>query len=350
MPNVLQLMQKTGLNRNQISKISGISNTLLAKIERVERSGQRIQLRRKTLIHIAVSLNMKLAEIDALLAAYGHDEVSTSDTLHFLAASESQTITGFLPLFSSLALEWFLIGMEKQLACADNALLVYTLDQPSHTLESPEHTHFLNELRAPRSKTSSVYMDMMASACAHRRKLVNEALRRGNRISTYICSGCLERYLRRWERHARAEHAQRHRFFLREHVQTLIAYLEAYPEQYRLHLLRKCPQLRYDLLYLPAAGERIDAGQKLSKLLFLGRESECVKSAGIASDERDQVFDQGFGDHIGFATDVQSMLDFFHMQHAGLDAGFVDRRFDTARAMIAHLRELLSRTVPATGD
>ena len=116
MANLLQLMEESGLNRNQISKISGISNTFLAKIERTEKGGRRTDIRRKTLINIAVSLNLNLEEIDSLLIEYGHAEVSPSDTPYFLAASENQAVTGILPLFSSLALEWFLIGMEKSLA------------------------------------------------------------------------------------------------------------------------------------------------------------------------------------------------------------------------------------------
>ena len=102
---------------------------------------------------------MGFEEINSLLIGYGHTEVSTSGTLYFLAASENQMVTGILPLFRSLALEWFLIGMEKKLSSTENASLVYTLDQPSHALESPEHTHFLNELNSEGEKGSPVYKD-----------------------------------------------------------------------------------------------------------------------------------------------------------------------------------------------
>ena len=92
MTTLLQLMENSGLNRNQVSKISGISNTYLAKIERFEEGGEKIDIRRNTLINNAISLNLSLEEISTLLKEYDHNEVSTSDTPYFLAASENQTV------------------------------------------------------------------------------------------------------------------------------------------------------------------------------------------------------------------------------------------------------------------
>ena len=80
MTTLLQLIEESGLNRNQISKISGISNTYLNKIGSFEANGERSSIRRKTLINIAISLNLSLVEIDDLLKEYGHEELSTSDT------------------------------------------------------------------------------------------------------------------------------------------------------------------------------------------------------------------------------------------------------------------------------
>lgn len=286
-----------------------------------------------------------MPEIDALLAEYGHAPVSPADTLHFLSASETQTVTGILPLFNSLALEWFLIGMEKQLASSENAALVYVLDRPSHALESPEHTHFLSELQSTRADDSPVGKDMIASACAHRRKLIGEALRRGNQVRSYLCTSCLERYLSQWRRHGDPATAERHKVFLREHLRTMITLIDTYPESFRLHLLRKCPQLRYELLYLPDDEGRVAP----RKLMFLGRESGCARDAHVAAGNVAAVFAQGFGDLIGFATDLQSMLDFFEAQHTGLHEHFVDARFGRPEAMVRELEEMMKRCVPAPG-
>jgi len=86
------------------------------------------------------------------------------------------------------------------LTSTEGASLVYALDQPSHTLKSPEHASFVNKLEFRGEKTLPVHKDFVESACIHRRKLINEALERGNRINTYVCSVCLERYMRGWER------------------------------------------------------------------------------------------------------------------------------------------------------
>jgi transcriptional regulator with XRE-family HTH domain len=339
-------MEKSGLNRNQISKISGISNTFLAKIEQIEKGLGRINIKRKTLINIAISLNLSLEEINSLLIEYGHTEVSTSDTPYFLAASENQTVTGILPIFSSLALEWFLIGMEKKLSSSEGSSLIYTLDQPSHVLKSPEYASFVNELDPDCKKVSPVHKDLIESACIHRRKLITEALARGNKINTYLCSNCFEIYMRRWEKHKGTDMEDKYKMFLREHIQALMKYIETYPEGYKLKLLKKCPQIKYEMLYMPVRNKQEKVENKISKVFFLGRDSECNKDRRIIGWGDDFGFSQGFGNLIGFATDLQNLLDFFHKQHSGLNDNFVDHRFEDPEKMVEHIKELMFKNIP----
>jgi len=346
MANLLTLMQKSGLNRNQISKISGISNTFLSKVEQTEEGGKRIDIRRKTLVNIAVSLNLSLEEINSLLIEYGHAEVSASDIPYFLTASENQSVTGILPLFSSLALEWFLIGMEKKLSSTEGASLIWVLDQPSHAFKSPQHASFVSELHTNEKKVSPMNKDLVESACIHRRKLITEALERGNKISTYICSGCLERYMKGWERYKGADVEGTYKMFLREHMQTLTHYIDTYPDRYQVKLLKKCPRLRYELLYVPVRGEQGEVEPKISKVFFLGHESDCNLDKRIMAGVNDFGFGQGFGDLIGFATDLQNILDLFHKQHSGLEDNFVDPRFEDPQKMVDHIRALTVKHIP----
>lgn len=346
MANLLHIMEQSGLKRNQISKISGISNMLLSKIERTEKGGKRTDLKRKTLINIAVSLNLSLEEINSLLIEYGYSELSTSDTPYFLAASENQIVTGILPLFSSLALEWFLIGMEKRLSSTEGASLIYVLDQPSHALKSPAYAAFPYEIALGNKKVSIVYKDLVESACIHRRKLITEALERGNRIITYICTNCLEIYMRRWESYKDTDHEVKYKNFLREHIQTLIQYIESYKNLYQLKLLEKCPRLRYELLYIPFRNKQGKIQNKISTVFFMGRESECNRERRIAIGNGEPRFGQSFGDLIGFATDLQNILDFFHKQHQGLAENFVDHRFEDPEKMVKYLKQLMYKNIP----
>ena len=343
---ILELIEKSGLNRNQVSKISGISNTYLAKLERLEMDGARIDIRRKTLINIAVSLNLSLAEINSLLKEYNHEQVSTSDTPYFLAASEIQTVTGILPLFSSLALEWFLIGMEKKLSATEGASMEYVLDQPNHALKSSEHAGFVNELDASAKRILPVHKDLVESACIHRRKLITEALEKGNSISTYICAGCFERYMKRWERYSGTDIEDKYKLFLREHLQTVVKYIENYPQRFNLKLLKKCPRVRYELLYTPNQNKQGEIENKINKVFFLGRESECNSDRRILGWSNDNGFGQGFGDLIGFATDLQNLLDFFHKQHLGLKDHFVEDRFDDPQRLVEHIKKLMNKNIP----
>jgi len=347
MTTLHQLIENSGMNKNLVSKISGISNTYLSKIERFETDGSRIKIKRKTLINIAVSLNLSLVEISGLLREYGHGELSTSDIPSFLSASENQTVTGIVPVFSSLVIGWFLMGIEKTLSVTEGASMEYVLDQPTHALKSPQHASFTGDPDANSKKVLPLHKDLIESACTHRRKLITEALDKGNCLSTYICANCFERYTLGWEKYKGTDFEDKYKMFLREHLQTLISYIEKYPNQYKLRFFKKCPRIRYELLYMPLQNEPGKAEQNLSKVIFLGRESPCNADRKNLWWSHDSNFGQGFGDLIGFATDLQNLLDFFHMQHVGLKNHFVDDRFKTPESVIERIQELMSKNIPA---
>lgn len=346
MTTIYELMKKSGMNNNQISKISGISNTYLSKIAQYERDGDRIKTKRKTLINIAVSLNLSIPEISELLKAYDHGELSTSDIPYFLSASENQTVTGILPIFSSLVKGWFLIGMEKKLSITEGASMEYVLDQPSHSLKSPEHASFTDEMDFSGEIFHPLSKALVESALVHRRRLINEALDKGNCISVYVCANCFEKYTLDWKRFEGTKLENTYKLHLKEHLQTLINYIETYPDQYKLRLLNKCPRTRYELLYVPAKNTQGHITKKINMVIFLGRESPCNINRKKALPQHGSNFSQGFGDLSGFATDLQNMLEFFHKQHIGLKKHFCDKRYENPRKMADYIRELIDKNIP----
>ena len=72
-------------------------------------------------------------------------------------------------------------------------------------------------------------------------------------------------------------------------------------------------------------------------------ESECNSDRRILGWSDDNGFGQGFGDLIGFATDLQNLLDFFPKQHLGLKDHFVDDWFDNPQSLIGHIKELMDK-------
>lgn len=51
-------------------------------------------------------------------------------------------------------------------------------------------------------------------------------------------------------------------------------------------------------------------------------------------------YGQGFGDLIGFATDLQNIFDLFDKQHKGLD-----ERFNDSKILVAHLKKLINTLI-----
>ena len=346
MTTIYELMKKSGMNNNQISKISGISNTYLSKIAQFEGEGGRMKTKRKTLINIAVSLNLSILEISALLKEYGHGELSPSDIPYFLSSSENQTVTGILPIFSSLVKGWFLIGMEHKCSITEGASIEYVLDQPGHHLKSPQHASFTDEMNFSGEIFHPLSKDLVESAVIHRKRLINEALEKGNSINVYICANCFEKYTLEWKKLASSETKNLYKTYLREHLQTLINYIETYPNQYKLTLLKKCPRTRYELLYMPEKNDQGQNQKKMDMVIFMGRESPCNLERKRFMVPIDLSYTQGFGDLCGFATDLQNLMEFFHKQHIGLKKHFTDTRFDTPKKLTEYIRELMDKNIP----
>ena len=147
-----------------------------------------------------------------------------------------------------------------------------------------------------------------------------------------------------WKKYAGTDIEEKYKTFIREHVQTLMEYMETYPAHFKLKLLKKCPRMRYELLYMPSRTGQGNFENKISKVIFLGRESECNKDRGITGGSNDFGLGQGFGNLIGFATDLENLLNFFHRQHLGLNDHFVDSRFNNPKKMIKRIMELMSRS------
>ena len=152
--------------------------------------------------------------------------------------------------------------------------------------------------------------------------------------------------MKRWERYSGTAIEDKYKLFLREHLQTVVKYIENYPRRFNLKLLRKCPRVRYELLYTPNQNKQGEVEIKINKVFFLGRESECNSDRRILGWSNDNGFGQGFGDLIGFATDLQNLLDFFHKQHLGLKDHFVDDRFDDPHRLVEHIKQLMNKNIP----
>lgn len=152
--------------------------------------------------------------------------------------------------------------------------------------------------------------------------------------------------MKRWERYSGTDVEETYKTFLREHLQTMVKYIENYPQRYNFRLLTKCPRIRYEMLYIPQRDEQGGVENKISKVFFLGRESECNSDRRIIGWSGDNGFGQGFGDLIGFATDLRNLLDFFHKQHLGLKDHFVDHQFDDTQRLVEHIKDLMNKNIP----
>jgi len=169
--------------RNQVSTLSGLTNTYIRNLENNEIAN----VPKERLIAIGVALNLDLTQIDALLFAFDRANLTEDDIPAFInTARNAQLSEAVLPIRDFSLYELILLSMEQP-----RGHQIIVNDRPTASLMVPGH-------RSHKDR------DILSRHPIY--KALNEAIgeaRRGNffslvsshRVDHYICRQCLEDYL-----------------------------------------------------------------------------------------------------------------------------------------------------------
>ena len=227
-PNkISDIISKSGLNVNTISKTSGISNTYLNKLIQgnINRPGK------DKIASTLLALNFTIGEINAVLADYDYRSLAAPDIAEILSNNNKRKIEGnTLPLYESIHGKLLLAHMER--LGGDKIL---SKDTPS-VLFMPEKLYIqANHITEEAPDASAFYLDLMKALFRERKKVFYKSIARGCRFETFICRDCLERYL---ERNLEAD--SEHRRLIVQYFANVLGAVKHNPEQHLMQIVDRC--------------------------------------------------------------------------------------------------------------
>lgn len=227
-PNkISDIISKSGLNINTISKTSGISNTYLNKLIQgnINRPGK------DKIASTLLALNFTIGEINAVLADYDYRSLAGPDIVEILSNNNKRKIEGnTLPLYESIHGKLLLAHMER--LGGDKIL---SKDTPS-VLFMPEKLYIqANHITEETPDASAFYLDLMKALFRERKQVFYKSIARGCRFETFICRDCLERYLER-----NLEAASEHRRLIVQYFANVLGAVTRNPEQHLMRIVDRC--------------------------------------------------------------------------------------------------------------
>ncbi|MFP4423115.1 MAG: hypothetical protein ACLFRG_21475 [Desulfococcaceae bacterium] len=243
---IIDVVEESGLNPNQISKASGVSNAYLAKLihGEINRPGK------DKVASIMLALNHTMSEINELLADYDYQPLHADDIPAILENNRRRKIEGGnLPQYDHIYFDLLLVALEQI-----GGTRIVVKDRPSGIF-MPRELYLMKEYPYESDDDAARFRRQLTGALlAERMRQFQEQLAAGTRLETYICRRCLEEYLdRNIGPAARAEHPKRAALVTRYMANALSLALKR-PEQHLIRIMRRCPYFHF--LMQDADGEQ----------------------------------------------------------------------------------------------
>ena len=184
---IIEIIEQSGQNLNNISKASGISNAYLAKLVqgRINRPGK------DKVASIMLSLNYTISEINAVLVRYDYQSLHAEDIPAIVANNRRRKIEGGnLPQYDHIYFDLLLVALER---IGGTRLLVK--NRPSGIF-MPRELYLMKEYPYESDGAAARFRYQLTEALLKERlEIFRTNCAAGHRLETYICRSCLEDYL-----------------------------------------------------------------------------------------------------------------------------------------------------------
>ena len=177
------IIESSGLNLNQISKVSGISNAYLTKLIKghINKPGK------DKIASILLALNHSLTDINTILADYDYMPLNRHDIPEILNNNRRRKFEGrILPQFDNIYFELLMAALEN---IGGTKILVK--HRPSGIF-LPSDLYMMKEFPAESDREADrFFRTFTREVVAERKSLFLENCERGYRYETYMCRECL---------------------------------------------------------------------------------------------------------------------------------------------------------------
>lgn len=237
-PSTLQkIIQESGLNLNNISQASGVSNAYLAKLSRndINRPGK------DKIASILLSLNHTISEINRVLSEYDYQPLHLDDIPDLLRNNRSRKIIGGnLPQYDHIYFDLLLVVLER---IGGNKILVK--NRPSGVF-MPHELYLMKEYPYESNDDAAIFRyNLTQQILRERQEIFQHNLKKGFFSSTYICRDCFSEYLyRNIGKEAQREDPRRSLLTIQYIANALSLSLKR-PKQHKIFIIERCPYFHF---------------------------------------------------------------------------------------------------------
>lgn len=296
---ITRIIEQSGLNLNNISQGSGLSNAYLAKLVRgrINRPGK------DKIASIMLALNYTISEIDAVLADYDYQPLHAADIPEILHNNRHRKIVGAnLPQYDHIYFDLLLVVLERI-----GGKKVIVKNRPSGVF-MPHDFYLAKEYHYEANDSAARFRYQFTSEIVkERRQIFISNCQAGHGSETYICKECLDDYLQRHlNQVAQKENPERTLQVIRYFANALSLSLKQ-PEKHRIYLMERCPYFHFLM---------VDADGEHPKVSYPGRKLHVY----------DNEYDKRMLE--GFTADLPHIVAHFRheveMCNGAVDAGMVE--------------------------
>lgn len=279
------IIETSGLNLNQISQASGISNPYLAKLTRgrINRPGK------DKVASIMLALNYSISEIDDVLSSYDYQPLHVDDIPGILKNNTARKIVGgSLPQYDHIYFDLLVLVLEQ---IGGTRILVK--ERPSGVF-MPHDLYLEKEFPYEESGGAADFRFSLTRAILKERTAnFLENLRNGDRSETYICTSCLEEYLKVQLCEDTQKKYPGRREYISQYFANAISLSRKMPGKHDMFLMERCPYFHFLMQ---------DADGKVPKVSYPGRKLH--------------VFDNPHDKRMleGFTTDLPQVINHFRQE------------------------------------
>jgi transcriptional regulator with XRE-family HTH domain len=233
------IIESSGLNLNQISKVSGISNAYLTKLIKgnINKPGK------DKIASILLALNYSLTDINVTLADYDYMPLNRHDIPEILDNNRRRKFEGrILPQFDNIYFELLMAALENI-----GGTKVLVKHRPSGIF-LPSELYMMREFLTESNSEADKFFRLFAwDVVAERKTLFMENCNRGERFETYMCRECLAESMERTVGlTAQIANPRKVELYAKFYANAVSATLKA-PDQHLYRIVNRCPYFQFQI-------------------------------------------------------------------------------------------------------
>ncbi|SLM28298.1 hypothetical protein MTBBW1_1300038 [Desulfamplus magnetovallimortis] len=248
------ILKKSELNVNQISKITGISNTYITKLVRskVNHPGK------DKIASLLLALNYSITDINAILAEYDYMPLNEFDIPSILENNRRRKFEGrIMPHFDHIYFELVMAALE-----GIGGTKIVLKHRPSGIF-IPIPLYLKKEFPIEEDhEAARFFMAFTKEIVLERKKLFLENCKKGAKYETYICRHCMEESLAKNIGSSAMKSSPEKVELFAQYFANAVSVTLKYPEQHYHQVVRRCGY--FEFMMQDAEGENC-------KISFTGR-------------------------------------------------------------------------------